>query len=255
MGYNYSGYRPLKKKILPSRNSIMFKKFLISDPNNPMNKKAGDNDFLLKKAIMSRIKLEKDFFALVSGATGSGKSLIVAHIGYNIFSKVKNPIKKDGSMMFEDSFGFIAEEKEMAIKMIQAEGQMLWYDEARDGVNRQTWAKGINQSIKARKNTNRKLSNVYFFCMPFEIEFDPRLSAHLKMWFYMIDRNIAQVFCAPIGSKGDSGLNPQKIVEREQKWFKENPTRTKCPPTIHPEFVGYYVVPNLPKEQIERYKK
>jgi len=73
--------------------------------------------------------------------------------------------------------------------------------------------------------------------MPFESEFDPKLAGHLHMWIW-IRRGVGEIYVKRSGIKGGKGLNIQDILEREQKYLKENPKRTFVPPTIHPEYCG-----------------
>ena len=128
----------------------------------------------------------------------------------------------------------------------------MWYDEAREGSNRQAWYDKINKAIKQRKNTNRKLFNIYWFCMPLETEFDPKLAAHLTMWIW-VRRGVGEVYIADNQRKGGRGLDIDAIIKREQKWLKENPKRNKVIPTIHPEYVGRIFFGSFSKEEQKKY--
>lgn len=230
-----------RKTILPSRYSGIFKDYW-------MTKKA------LVSACMQRIAQERDVLILVSGKTGSGKSHFVGNLCWRIFSKIENPVKKDKTFMFNDEQCFIIDPDEFAYKMIAMEGNVLWLDEARRVANRRKWYSKINAAVADRKNTNRKLFNIYFLCMPFEKEFDPVLASHLTLWFW-VRRGVVEIYCARGDIKGSDGLNIQTILEREEKWQKENPTRNIVPPTIHPEFIGRMAFPKLTSGFEKRYKE
>jgi hypothetical protein len=230
-----------KKTILPSRYSLIFKDYW-------MTKKA------LVAALMNRIKTEKDCFILISGRTGSGKSNLCGNLNWRCFANIENPIKKDGSKMFNDEQCFITDPDEFAYKMIKMEGQSLWMDEGRGIANRRKWYSKINSAVAERKNQNRKLFNIYWICMPFEKEFDPVLASHLTLWMW-VRRGVAEIYVARGDIKGSEGLNIPGILEREEKWMKENPTRMIVPPTIHPEFIGRISFPKMPKKYDERYKE
>lgn len=184
----------------------------------------------------------------------SGKSHFTGNLCWRIFSKIENPVKKDGTPMFEDKENFIIDPDEFAYKMITKEGQVLWLDEARRVANRRKWYSKINNAVADRKNQNRKLFNIYFLCMPFEKEFDPVLASHLTIWFW-VRRGVVEIYCARSDVKGGDGLNLRAILEREEKWMKENPNRNLIPPTIHPEFIGRMAFPKLSSGLERRYKK
>lgn len=234
-------YHNKKKTILPSRYSKIFYDYW-------MSKKA------LVDALMNRISEEKDVFILVSGKTGSGKSHFVGGLCWKIFSNIENPVKKDGSKMFNDEICYIADPEEFAVKMVTMEGQVLWLDEARKVANRRKWFSKINGAVADRKNQNRKLFNIYFLCMPFEKEFDPVLASHLTLWLW-VRRGVVEVYCARGDIKGSEGLSIQTILLREEKWLKENPTKTIVPPYIHPEYLGRIAFSKLSPEIEKRYKE
>lgn len=145
--------------------------------------------------------------------------------------------KHKNYMMFIPEKHFIVDSDEFSVKMITEEGATLWYDEARQGANRQQWYDKINKSIKQRKNTNRKKFNIYFMVMPLEREMDPNLASHLTAWIW-IRRGVGEVYVANNERKGGRGLNIDAILKREEKYLSENPGRTVVPPTIHSEFIG-----------------
>lgn len=212
------------KTIFPSRYSKMFYDFWWTHEN-------------LWKAMLDRLKIQKDVMCLISGDTGSGKSHFTGALCFRKGMNEDNFILNDGTKMFIPKENFIISPEEFAYKMISKEGQVLWGDEFRRGANRRDWYSPINKAILDRKNTNRKLFNIYFLCMPFESEFDPKLAAHLHIWIW-IRRGVGEIYIKRSGMKGGKGLDIPSILEREEKWLKENPTRTVIPPTIHPEYCG-----------------
>lgn len=206
----------------------------------------------LWKAIIGRLKIEKDSFILITGDTGQGKSHLTGTFCFKHAEKEDNFITKDGSKMFKAKENFIVDPEEFSYKMITKTGEVLWGDEFRRGSNRRNWYSPINKAITDRKNTNRKLFNAYFVCMPFENEFDPRLAGHLTLWIW-VRRGVGEIYCKVSGVKGGKGLDIQKILEREEKWLKENPKRTIVNPTIHPEYIGRIAFNKLPKKLEKRY--
>lgn len=205
-------------------------------------------------AIMERLRIDKDAFVLISGDTGSGKSNFVGTFAFNFAEKEKNIIKDDGSKMFNAKQNFIIDPEEFAYKMIIKEGEFIWGDEFRRGSNRRAWFSPINKSITDRKNTNRKLGNSYWVCVPFEKEFDPALGSHLTLWIW-IRRGVGEIYCRRSGVKGGTGLNIAAILEREEKYLKENPEKTMVNPTIHPEYVGRIAFSPLSEKNRKRYNE
>lgn len=203
---------------------------------------------------MGRIEIEKDVFILITGDTGSGKSHFSGGLAFKEASNEDNPILKDGSKMFNPSIDFIIDPDEFAYKMITREGEFLWLDEARRVANRRKWYSKINNAVADRKNQNRKLFNMYVFCMPFEKEFDPVLASHLTLWIW-IRRGVGEIYCKRSNVKGGTGLNIQAILEREEKYLKENPNKTIVNPTIHPEYIGRIAFSKLSKKNEEKYKE
>lgn len=206
------------------------------------------------KALTDRLKIDKDVFCLISGDTGSGKSHFTGTICFKHGEKTDNFISQDGKKMFIAQENFIINPEEFAYKMITKEGQVLWGDEFRRGANRRDWYSPINKAILDRKNVNRKLFNIYFLCMPFEIEFDPKLASHLHIWIW-IRRGVGEIYIKRSGIKGGKGLDIQDILNREEKWLKENPKATIVPPIIHPEYCGRIAFSKLTSRLERRYKK
>jgi energy-coupling factor transporter ATP-binding protein EcfA2 len=234
------------KTIFPNREAKNFNNFQISYK-------------LLWKAITERLKLRRDAFILITGKTGNGKSTIVGKLNFRHAEKEPNFILNNGDMMFNAEKHFIIDGDEFAYKMITEQGSSLWYDEARAGSNRQAWYDKVNKAIKQRKNTNRKLFNVYWFCMPLETEFDPKLAAHLTAWIWVKKRKnksaVCEVYVANNTRKGGRGLDIEAIIKREEKWLKENPKKTTINPTIHPEYCGRLIFAAFTKDEEKRYNE
>ena len=208
----------------------------------------------LWKALTDRLKIEKDSMVLVTGDTGSGKSHFVGTMCFKHAERENNFILNDGTKMFNAEENFIISPEEFAYKMITKQGEVLWGDEFRRGANRRDWYSPINKAILDRKNSNRKLFNIYFLCMPFEIEFDPKLAGHLHMWLW-VRRGVVEVYVKKSGIKGGRGLDIKEILDREAKWIKENPKKTMVPPIIHPEYCGRIAFNKLTAGLERRYKK
>jgi len=229
------------KTIFPNRDAKKFYNFTIAYKT-------------LWKALLERLSIEKDCFILISGATGSGKSSLVGKMNFRFAEEEDNTFLNNGDKMFIPEKHFIIDGDEFAYKMITEMGSSIWYDEAREGTNRQSWFDKINKAIKQRKNTNRKNFNIYWLCMPLESEFDPKLAAHLSAWLW-VRRGVAEMYVPNNQRKGGTGLNINEIVKREEKWLKENPKKTICPPIIHPEYVGRIFFAKLTKEESKKYKE
>jgi len=229
------------KTIFPNRDAKKFYGFQIAYKT-------------LWKALLERLSIEKDCFILISGATGSGKSSLVGKMNFRFAEEEDNTFLNNGDKMFIPEKHFIIDGDEFAYKMITEMGSSIWYDEAREGTNRQSWFDKINKAIKQRKNTNRKNFNMYWLCMPLESEFDPKLAAHLSAWLW-VRRGVAEMYVPNNQRKGGTGLNINEIVKREEKWLKENPKKTICPPIIHPEYVGRIFFSKLTKEESKKYKE
>ena len=229
------------KKIFPHRYSKIFYDFWWSHT-------------ALWKALLERLKIEKDAMVLVTGDTGSGKSHFTGTFCFKFAMKEDNFILNDGTKMFNPEQNFIIDPDEFAYKMISKEGQVLWGDEFRRGANRRNWYDPLNKAILDRKNVNRKLFNIYFLCMPFEKEFDPNLGAHLTVWIW-VRRGVGEVYVKRSGIKGGVGLNIQSILEREEKYLKENPKKSIVNPAIHPEYCGRIAFAKLPIALEKQYKQ
>jgi energy-coupling factor transporter ATP-binding protein EcfA2 len=235
--HHYSAHK--RKKIFPHRYSKRFYGFALS--------KAA-----LWHGLLERLRKEKDAMVLVTGDTGSGKSHFVGNMCFKFGENEDNFILKDNTKMFTPEENFIVDPDEFAFKMINKTGAVLWGDEFRRSANRRDWYSKINKTIVDRKNTNRKLFNIYFLCLPYEREFDDALAAHLHVWIW-IRRGVGEVYCKISGIKGGSGLNIKKILEREDKYLLENPNRSIIPPTIHPEYIGRVYFPPLSKKLKKKY--
>ena len=163
---------------------------------------------------------------------------MVGNFCFKHAEKTDNFVSNDGSKMFIPEEDFIIDPDEFAVKMITKAGNVLWVDEARDGVSRRNWASQLNKTIVSRKNKNRKLRKIVFLLLPYEAEIDPQMMKHATIWMWVKERGICEVYCKRSGIKGGSGLNIQGILDREAKYFKENPKATMVFPTVHPEFIG-----------------
>ncbi len=236
----FNGQRTRIRTVFPHRYSRMFYDFWWTQE-------------ALWKALLERLKVEKDCLVLVTGDTGSGKSHFTGKFCLKHARNEDNFILNDGSKMFSKD-NFIIDPEEFAYKMIIKEGEVLWGDEFRRGANRRNWYSAINKSIIDRKNTNRKLFNIYFLCMPYEREFDPSLASHLTLWIW-IRRGCGEIYCKRSGVKGGTGLNIQAILDREEKYLKENPAKTIVNPTIHPEYVGRIAFNKLTAKLEREYKE
>lgn len=230
-----------KKTIFPHRDSKVFYDFWLTHE-------------ALWYALLQRLKIEKDALILITGDTGSGKSHFTGTMCFKHGEKEDNFIMNNGKKMFIPKENFIIDPDEFAYKMICKEGEVLWGDEFRRGSNRRNWYSPINRSIIDRKNQNRKLFNIYWLCVPFEKEFDPSLASHLTLWIW-IRRGVGEIYCKTSGKKGGSGLNIQKILEREEKYLRENSKKTIVNPTIHPEYIGRIAFSKLSKKNLEKYNE
>ena len=214
-----------KKTVFPHRYSKIFYDYWMTHT-------------ALWDAMLSRLKNEKDVLVIVTGDTGTGKSNLVGNLCFKKAEETDNFVMNDGSKMFIAEEDFIIDPDEFAVKMITKAGNVLWVDEARDGVSRRNWASNINKTIISRKNKNRKLRKIVFLLLPYEAEIDPQMAKHATLWIWVKTRGVCEVYCKRSGVKGGSGLNIQSILDRETKYFKENPKATTVFPTIHPEFIG-----------------
>ena len=206
-------------------------------------------------AMIKRLEIEKDVLVLVTGDTGTGKSNMVGNLCFKHAGKTDNFVMNDGNKMFIDVEDFIIDPDEFAVKMITKAGNVLWIDEARDGVSRRNWASQINKTIISRKNKNRKLRKIIFLLLPYEAEVDPQMAKHAHIWMWVKQRGVCEVFCKRSGVKGGRGLDIGAILAREEKYFKENPRATMAFPAIHPEFIGRMRFGALTAGLDRRYRK
>jgi len=215
-----------RRTIFPHNYSKIFDRFKIAHE-------------ALWKAMKMRLEMEKDNLVIITGDTGTGKSTLVGNFCFKKAAVEPNFVLNDGTMMFDDEKCFIIDPDEFAAKMITGAGDVLWVDESRDALSRRNWASKINKTIISRKNKNRKLRKIVFLLLPFERELDKEMLKHITLWIWVKKRGLCEVYCKRSGIKGGSGLNVEEILKREEKFFKENPRSSRCPPTVHPEFIGW----------------
>lgn len=205
----------------------------------------------LCEALRDRIKINKDSTVLGTGFTGVGKSTLFSKLCFNFFQNMDN-LKAEGEKMFSDE-NFVIDPEIWAAKMIIDKGNVLLLDEARDGISSKSWNSKINKTIISRKNKNRKRGIISLVLLPYENEVDKSFLKHITMWIFFKKRGIAEVYVASNSRKGGQGLSVQRIIDRENKWFKENPKRTSVDPTIHPEYIGSIVFGAFTKSEEKRY--
>ena len=206
---------------------------------------------LLCRAIRERIKINKDSTILVTGIVGSGKSTLIGKLCFNHFEDMDN-VKVPGEKMYTDE-NFIVDPEDLASRMIIDKGSVLWSDESRDGISSKNWNSKINKTIISRKNKNRKRGIVSFILLPYEKEVDKSFLNHITMWIFVKRRGIAEIYVASNSRKGGQALSVQRIITREEKWFKENPKKRLCPPTIHSEYIGNIGFGKFSKAEDKRY--
>jgi len=228
------------KTVFPHNYSKQFARFKISHT-------------ALWSAMVKRLEIEKDNLVIITGDTGNGKSHLAGNLCFKKGNTTLNFIENDGTMMFEDEKHFIIDPDELAIKMIHGSGDMLWVDESRDALSRRNWASKINKTIISRKNKNRKLRKIIFLLLPYERELDSEMVKHATLWIWVKKRGLCEVYCRRSGIKGGSGLNINEILNREDKYFKENPDKSQCPPEVHPEFIGRLAFGKLTANLERRY--
>jgi len=205
----------------------------------------------LCEALRDRIIANKDSTVLVTGFTGVGKSTMIAKLCFNFFQNMDN-IKIEGEKMFSDE-NFVVNPEIWAAKMITDKGNVLFVDEARDGISSKSWNSKINKTIVSRKNKNRKRGIVSFILLPYETEVDKSFLNHITMWLFVKKRGVVEVYVTSNSRKGGQGLSVQRIIDREKKWFKENPKRTVVDPTIHSEYIGSLTFSAFTKAEEKRY--
>lgn len=206
---------------------------------------------ILCKALRERIKANKDSTVLGTGFTGVGKSTLFTKLCFNFFQNMDN-VKVEEEKMFSDE-NFIIDPEIWAARMITDKGSVLLIDEARDGISSKSWNSKINKTIVSRKNKNRKRGIVSLVLLPYENEVDKSFLKHITMWIFVKKRGVAEVYVASNSRKGGQGLSVQRIIDRETKWFKENPKRTAVDPTIHPEYIGSVLFGAFTKAEEKRY--
>jgi len=185
-----------------------------------------------------RLENQRDGFILITGATGDGKSHFVGDLCFKLAMQENNFVLNDGSKMFVPEEDYVIDPEEFAYKMVTSSGKVIWGDEFLKSSNRQNWYEPINKAIVERKNTNRKLMNIYFVIQPLETQFSPKLASHLTLWIWVKKRGVAEIYCRITGRKGGKGLDIDSIIKREEKYRSENPKTNFVPPTIHPEYLG-----------------
>lgn len=204
-------------------------------------------------ALRDRIISSKDSTVLISGPTGVGKSTIVGKFCFNFFENMDN-VKVEGEKMYNDD-NFVIDPEDFSARMITDKGSVLWLDEARDSLSSKNWNSQINKTIVSRKNKNRKRGIVSFILLPYEKEVDKSFLNHVTMWIFVKRRGICEIFVANNARKGGQGLSIQRIIDREAKWYKENPRRKAIDPTIHPEYIGSMAFGAFTNAEDKRYNK
>ncbi len=196
-----------------------------------------------------RIKISKDSTVLVSGKTGVGKSTVIGKLCFNFFENMDN-VKVEGEKMFTNE-NFMVDPEIYSTKMITDKGNILWLDESFEALSSKNWNSKTNKTIIARKNKNRKRGIVSFILLPYENEVDKAFLKHITMWVFLKKRGVAEIYVASNSRKGGQGLSVQRIIDREEKWFKENPGKRSVRPIIHEEFIGtlYYGAFSIAEEK------
>ena len=235
-------YKYKTRTVFDSKESKNFKDFWVSHK-------------ALWKSLKMRLENERDAFVLVTGNTGDGKSHLIGNLCFKLAMGEDNFILKDESKMFVPEEDYIIDPEEFAYKMATSSGRVLWGDEFLKSSNRQNWYDPINKAIVERKNTNRKLMNIYFVIQPLETQFSPKLASHLTLWIWVKKRKVAEVYCRISGRKGGKGLDIDSIIKREEKYRLENPKTNFVPPSIHPEYLGRIAWGKLTKKLEKKYNK
>lgn len=227
-----------KKTIFRDRDAKMFHHFTISHK-------------MLCSALFKRVESKKDGVILITGATGDGKSTLTCKLCFDHFEHMDN-IKIPGEKMYTDD-NFIVDPEDYASRMIKDKGSVLFWDESRDGLSSKNWNKEINKTIVSRKNKNRKRGIISFILLPYENEVDKSFLKHITMWVWIKKRGVAQVFVAANSRMGGHGLSIPIIIDRQEKWLRENPTRRIVPPVIHQEYIGNIYFGALTNQHEKRY--
>jgi len=227
-----------KKTIHPDSDAKIFHHYVL-----PQNK--------LCEALRGRIKINKDSTVMITAITGNGKSTLTGKLCFNFFSELDN-IKIKGEKMFTDD-NFVIDPEEFAMKMITDKGSVIWADDIRDGISSKNWNSQINKTIVSRKNKNRKRGIVSFILLPYETEVDKSFLKHVTMWIYVKKRGVGEIYVANNSRKGGQALSIQRIIEREEKFYKENPGKRTVRPIIHPEYIGNIMFGAFSKAEDKRY--
>ena len=227
-----------KKTIYPDRDAKMFyHKYLTYQR--------------LCDAIKDRIAIKKDATILITAPIGLGKSTLAAKMCFDCFEHMDN-IMVPGEKMYTDD-NFVIKPEIYVVRMIKDKGDVLWWDESRDGLSSKNWNKEINKTIVSRKNKNRKRGIITLVLLPYEEEVDKSFLKHITMWIWIKSRGVGQVFVSANARMGGHALHLPTIIERQNKWLKENPSKRVVPPTVHPEYVGNIFFGSLTKKKQKRY--
>lgn len=227
-----------KKTIFPDSDAKMFHHFEISQK-------------ALCNALRERVKISKDSTCLISGKTGVGKSTLIGKLCFNFFENMDN-VKIEGEKMFNDN-NFIIDPEIWAARMIIDKGNINWLDEARDSLSSKNWNSKINKTIISRKNKNRKRGIVSFILLPYETETDKAFLKHITIWIFIRKRGVAEIYVSNDSRKGGQELSVQRIIDREDKWFRENPGKRSARPIIHTEYIGNLYFGAFSKAEDKRY--
>lgn len=228
-----------KKTVHQDRDAMVFYHYSISHK-------------ILCETLAKRIEHKKDNVILITGPTGSGKSTLAGKMCFNFFENMDNLLIPSEKMYTDNNF--IINPEDFAKRMINDKGSVLWWDESRDGLSSKNWNKEINKTIVSRKNKNRKRGITYLVLLPHEGEVDKSFLKHVTMWIWIKERKIGQVFVAANPRMGGFSLSIPNIIDRQNKWLKENPNRRVVLPTIHPEYVGNIIFGAMTNEQERRYE-
>lgn len=205
----------------------------------------------LCNALRDRIVIKKDAVVLITAPTSLGKSTLAGKLCFDHFEYMDN-VKVPGEKMYSDD-NFIVDPEDYAKRMIKDKGNVLWWDESRDGLSSKNWNKEINKTIVSRKNKNRKRGIISFILLPYESEVDKSFLKHITMWIWIKKRGVAQIFVAANARMGGHSLDIQSIIDRQNKWLKENPNKRVVPPIMHPEYIGNIFFGALTNKQEKRY--
>ena len=227
-----------KKTIFPDRDAKVFFHRYLTYPR-------------LCNALRGRQEINKDGVVFISGPTGSGKSTLAGKLCFNYFQDMDNVKMPEDKMYTDDNF--IIDPEDYAKRMIIDKGSVIWWDESRDGLSSKNWNKEINKTIVSRKNKNRKRGIISIILLPYEGEVDKSFLKHITMWIWIKKRGVGQVFVSANARMGGHSLNIPAIIDRQNKWLKENPSKRIVPPTIHPEFIGQIYFGAFTKAEEKRY--